>query len=58
MEDLDLTFFAGVYVHMDGQTARTVEALSAVRTGVFPHGVRLLFSGDRGQTFVWTEVAL
>jgi hypothetical protein len=58
MKDLALTFFACVCVHMDGQTARTVEALSAVRTGVSPPGVRLLFSGDRGQTFVWTEVAL
>lgn len=53
-----LTLVACVCVHMDGQTAGTVEALCAVRTGVSSSGVRLLVSGDRRQTFVWAEVTL
>ena len=42
------TFVARVCVHMDGETARPVEAFGAVRTGVSPPAVRLLVSGDRG----------
>ena len=52
MKDLAPTFFACVCVHMDGQVAGTVEAPSAKRAGVSSPGVRLLFSGDRRQTFV------
>jgi len=51
-------FVPRVCVHMDGQTAGTVEALCAVRTGVSSPGVRLLVSSDRRQTFVWAEVTL
>ena len=53
-----LTFVACVCVYMDGQTARTVESLCAVRTCVSSPGIRLLVSGDRRQTFVWAEVTL
>ena len=53
MKDLAPTFFACVsVVHMEGQVAGTAEALSAKRAGVSSPGVRLLFSGDRRQTFV------
>lgn len=53
-----LTFIACVCVHMDGQTAGTVEALGAVWTSVPSPGIRLLVSSDRRQTFVWAEVTL
>jgi len=51
-------FIACVRVHMDGQTAGTVEALGAVWTSVPSPGIRLLVSSDRRQTFVWAEVTL
>ena len=42
------TFIARVCVHMNGETAGTVEALGAVRTGMPSPAVRLLVSRDRG----------
>jgi len=41
-------FIARVCVHMNGETARPVEAFGAMRTGMSSPAVRLLVSGGRG----------
>ena len=53
-----LTFVARVRVHVNGEAAGPVKAFGAVGTGVSSPTVRLLVGGDRGQAFVWAEVAL